>query len=269
MFAHKNLVSVKELLDQALKEKKAIGAFNFSNMEILQAIVIAANEFNSPVILQVTESAINYMGMEYVTAMVSAACSQSKVALALHLDHGGNFEICKRCIDYGFSSVMIDKSSLAIEENIAQTKEVVAYARGFGVSVEAELGTLAGIEDNVKVELRDAYYTDPETALKFAEATGVDSLAVSIGTSHGPNKGVFASPKLDIDRLKKIKEKVKNSPLVLHGASSVYSQEVELANKYGASIKNAFGITDEDIRSSIENGIAKINVDTDIRIAFL
>jgi fructose-bisphosphate aldolase class II len=269
VFAHKNLVPARELLVQALKEKKAIGAFNFSNMETVQAIVSAANEINSPIILQASESAIKYMGMEYLVAIVSAACEKSSVVLALHLDHGKDFEICKKCIDSGFSSVMIDKSSLSFEENAEKTKEVVDYAKRFGVSVEAELGTLAGVEDEVNVNSKDAFYTAPGAALNFADLTGIDSLAIAIGTSHGPNKGKRGNPKLDIERLKEIKKKVGELPLVLHGASSVYSEEVEKANEYGADIQNAFGITDEDIKESIKNGIAKINVDTDIRIAFL
>lgn len=269
MFLHKKLAPARELLNDALKNKKAIGAFNFSNMEVVQAIVSAANETKSAVILQASESAIKYMGMKYLTALIGAACEEAQFPLALHLDHGKDFEICKACIDAGFSSVMIDKSSESFEENVKQTKAVVDYAKRFGVSVEAELGTLSGIEDEVNVDSRDAFLTDPKKALEFANLTEIDSLAVAIGTSHGPNKGKFSNPKLDIKRLAEIKSSVGDLPLVLHGASAVYADEVEKANKFGADLKNAFGITDEDIKSSIKNGIAKINVDTDIRISFL
>ena len=254
----KNLVSGKELLQYGLSKKIAIGAFNFSNMEIIQAIVESANDLDTPVILQASESAINYMGFDYVLALVQAAAKTSKVPLALHLDHGKDLDICKKCIENGFTSVMIDKSSLPFEENIEKTKEVVDYASKFGVSVEAELGTLAGVEDDVNVSAKDAFYTDPSAALEFIEKTKVDSLAIAIGTSHGPNKGKSGNPKLDIDRLAEIKQKVGDLPLVLHGASSVYADSVENCNKYGADIKNA-----------IQNGVAKINVDTDIRISFL
>ena len=265
----KNLVSGKELLQYGLSKKIAIGAFNFSNMEIIQAIVESANDLDTPVILQASESAINYMGFDYVLALVQAAAKTSKVPLALHLDHGKDLDICKKCIENGFTSVMIDKSSLPFEENIEKTKEVVDYASKFGVSVEAELGTLAGVEDDVNVSAKDAFYTDPSAALEFIEKTKVDSLAIAIGTSHGPNKGKSGNPKLDIDRLAEIKQKVGDLPLVLHGASSVYADSVENCNKYGADIKNAYGITDSDIKGAIQNGVAKINVDTDIRIAFL
>ena len=265
----KNIVPAKELLLEALSTKTAIGAFNFTNMETVQAIIDAANEMQVPVILQASESAIKYMGLGYLIAIIEAAAQASSVKIALHLDHGKDFDICKTCIDSGFSSVMIDKSSLSFEENIEKTLEVVKYARERGVSVEAELGTLSGVEDEVNVHEKDALYTDPNLASGFAEKTGIDSLAVAIGTSHGPNKGRLGNPKLDIARLSEIKAAVGTLPLVLHGASSVYADDVALCNEYGADIENAFGITDSDIREAIKNGIAKINVDTDIRIAFL
>lgn len=269
-FIHEKLITSKEILQNALSNKYAVGAFNFSNMEILQAIVEANNEMNSPFILQVSESAIKYMGMEYLLVLASAAATMSMVPLCLHLDHGKDFEICKTCIDAGFSSVMIDKSSLSFEENVEKTKEVVEYAHKRGVSVEAELGTLSGIEDYVNVSEQNAVLTDPESAKRFVDVTGVDSLAVAIGTSHGPNKGKTSSPKLDIDRLKHIRALLGSDyPIVLHGASSVYADIVEKCNSFGADIKNAFGISKDDIRNSIENGVAKINVDTDIRLAFL
>ncbi len=269
MFISKKLFSGSEILKDAISKKVAIGAFNFTNMEIVQAIISAANELKTPVILQASYSAIKYMGFGYLKAIISAATNESDVPLVLHLDHGKDFEICKKCIDEGFSSVMIDASSLSFEENINTTKKVVNYAKKFGVSVEAELGTLAGVEDEVNVSENKAFYTNPDEALEFIEKTGINSLAVAIGTSHGPNKGKQNSPKLSIETLKKIKEKVGDFPLVLHGASSVYSDSVKICNDYGADLKNAFGISDEDIKDSIQNGIAKINVDTDIRIAFL
>jgi fructose-bisphosphate aldolase class II len=243
-------------------------AFNFTNMEILKGIVAAANEMKCPVILQASASAISYMGMDYLVALVSSAAATSGVPLALHLDHGSSFEICKLCIDSGFTSVMIDASSLDFESNIATTRNVVEYAKEYGVSVEAELGTLFGVEDEVNISLGKARYTDPDEAAIFIERTGIDSLAVAIGTSHGPNKGLRESPSLSIDRLKQIKAKVGEFPLVLHGASSVYEDAVELCNAYGADIKNAHGIKDSDILEAVRNGIAKINVDTDLRIAF-
>ena len=269
MFANKNIVSSAEILRDAVKNRVAIGAFNFTNMEIIQAIVAGANELNTPVILQASSSAITYMGFGYIKAMVSAAAESSEVPLVLHLDHGKDFEICKQAVDNGFSSVMIDASSLDFDANVAVTKEVVEYAKQRGVSVEAELGTLAGVEDEVSVAEGKALYTDPNQAQEFIEKTGISSLAVAIGTSHGVNKGKTGNPKLSIETLKKIKEKVGNFPLVLHGASSVYADAVEKCNTYGANIQNAYGITDDDIREAIQNGIAKVNVDTDIRIAFL
>ncbi|GHT89724.1 fructose-1,6-bisphosphate aldolase, class II [Alphaproteobacteria bacterium] len=269
MFLHKRLVAAKCLLECALRENRAVGAFNFSNMETAQAIVEAANNEHAPVILQVTESAIKYMGMEYLAAIVRAACENSAIDIALHLDHGKDFAICKRCIEAGFSSVMIDASSFSFEENIAKAKEVANYAKEFGVSVEAELGILAGVEDGLSVDAKNALYTSPDEAEEFFEKTGIDSLAVAIGTAHGPNKGTNDHPKLDIERLTLIKNKIGARPLVLHGASSVFADDIFAANTHGANIQNAFGITDEDIKNAIANGIAKINVDTDIRIAFL
>lgn len=269
MFVIKKLFSGSEILKEALSKRIAIGAFNFTNMEIVQAIVSAANELKTPVILQASSSAIKYMGFGYLKAIITAAAEEFDMPLVLHLDHGKDFEICKRCIDEGLSSVMIDASSLSFDENINTTKEVVNYAKKFGVSVEAELGTLAGVEDEVNVSENNAFYTNPDEALEFIEKTGIDSLAIAIGTSHGPNKGKLGVPKLSIETLRKIKEKVGDFPLVLHGASSVYSDSVKICNDYGADLKNAFGISDKDIKASIQNGIVKINVDTDIRIAFL
>ena len=258
-----------DILHDAVKRKVAIGAFNFTNMEIIQAIVAGANELKTPVILQASSSAIKYMGFEYIHAMISVASKGSETPIILHLDHGKDYEICKKAIDNGFDSVMIDASSLDFDKNIEITKEVVKYAGRFNVAVEAELGTLAGVEDEVSVAEGKAFYTDPNQAQEFIEKTGISSLAVAIGTSHGVNKGKSGNPKLSIETLKKIKEKVGDFPLVLHGASSVYKDVIDKCNKYGSNIQNAYGITDEDIKKAIQNGIAKVNVDTDIRIAFL
>lgn len=269
-FAHKNLMNGKEILKNALQNNYAVGAFNFSNMEILQAIIEANNEAIRPCIIQTSESAINYMGMNYLIHLATAALETSDVPICLHLDHGKDFEICKTCIDAGFSSVMIDKSSLPFEQNVDFTKDVVEYAHSKGVSVEAELGTLAGIEDCVNVSGDNAKLTDPEMARKFVQLTNVDSLAVAIGTSHGPNKGKNTQPKLDIERLKNIHTLLGHDfPIVLHGASSVYSDIVKKCNYFGTNLQSTFGISDEDIKDSIRNGVAKVNVDTDIRLAFL
>jgi fructose-bisphosphate aldolase class II len=269
MFVSKKLVPGSELLSYALSNKMAIGAFNFANTDVVQSIVSAANTLKTPVILQASPSAIKYIGIRYLKAVISVAADESEVPLALHLDHGQDFEICKKCIDDGFSSVMIDASSLSLRENIEKTKEVVDYAKKFGVSVEAELGTLSGVEDGTSVLPGHSFYTDPDEAIEFMEKTGVNSLAVAIGTSHGSNKGQNGNTKISIERLREIKKKIGNFPLVLHGASSVYQDIVDVCNKYGADLRDTSGISDGDIREAVQNGIAKVNVDTDIRIAFL
>jgi fructose-bisphosphate aldolase class II len=269
MGLHENIRPARELLDEAVSKKFAVGAFNFSNMETIQAIVESANELGTPVILQVTESAIRYIGLDYVLNMVVAAARSSSVKLALHLDHGKDADICRSCIDAGFTSVMIDRSSYPFEENISVTREVVSYAKERGVSVEAELGSLSGVEDDVSVLENDSFFTDPDQAAEFIERTNINSLAVAIGTSHGPHKGKSGSPKLDIQRLSQIRERVGKFPLVLHGASSVYQDVVSMCNEYGSDIQNTFGITDSDISDAIKMGVAKINVDTDMRLAFL
>ena len=262
-------MSARELFAEAGKKNIAIGAFNFTNMEFVHAIVDAANESGSSVIFQASESALTYMGMDFVVGMMRAVSETVRVPVAFHLDHGKDFEICKKAISAGFSSVMIDKSQSSLAENIAYTQEVVEYAHKKGVSVEAELGTLSGIEDDIDISIKDAVYTNPESAQEFVEKTGVDSLAVAIGTSHGAQKGKIGSPKLDIQRLIEIHEKTNGIPLVLHGASSVAIEHVDLCNIHGAKIQNAFGINDEDIFDAIRNGVRKINIDTDLRIAFL
>ncbi len=242
------------------------GAFNVNNMEIIQAIVDAANEENSPVILQASSSAIKYAGIKYLKKMLEAALEEYDIPVALHLDHGPDFETCKMCIDNGFSSVMIDGSKYDFEENISLTKKVVEYAHTKGVVVEAELGKLAGIEDDVNVASDDAMYTDPDQAKEFVERTGCDSLAIAIGTSHGAYK-FKGEAKLRFDILQKVKEKLPNTPIVLHGASTVIPELVETCNKYGGNIPGAKGVPDEMLHEASLKGVSKINVDTDLRLA--
>ena len=234
------LVTTKEMFEKSMKEKFAIGAFNINNMEFIQAITDAANEAKSPVILQVSSSAIKYAGIKYLIKMVEAAVEETDIPIALHLDHGPDFETCKMCIDAGFTSVMIDGSKYDFEENVRITKEVVDYAHSKGVVVEAELGKLAGIEDDVNVASNDAMYTDPDQAEEFVRRTGCDSLAIAIGTSHGAYK-FKGEAKLRFDILEKIKEKLPNTPIVLHGASSVIPKLVEMCNENGGNIPGAKG----------------------------
>jgi len=238
------LVSVTELLLKADRESYAVGAFNANNMEIIQAIVEAAEKENAPVIMQASQGAIKYAGLEFITGMVKIAAEATHIPVALHLDHGTDFDQVIRCIRSGFSSVMYDGSKLPLEENIAITNKVLEITRPIGVSVEAELGKIGGTEDDVHVSEREAMYTDPEEARYFVEKTGIESLAIAIGTAHGQYKG---DPKLDFERLKKIKDLVK-IPIVLHGSS---------------------GVSDESVRRAIELGVCKVNIDTNIREAFV
>ena len=260
------LVTTKEMFEKSMKEGFAIGAFNVNNMEIIQAIVDAASEENSPVILQASSSAIKYARPNYLKKMVEAAVEETNIPIALHLDHGADFESCKACIDAGFTSVMIDGSKYDFEENVAITKKVVEYAHERGVVVEAELGKLAGIEDDVNVSADDAMYTDPMQAKEFVERTGCDSLAIAIGTSHGAYK-FKGEAKLRFDILAKIKELIPNTPIVLHGASTVIPELVDMCNKYGADIPGAKGVPDEILNEASKSGVSKINVDTDLRLA--
>ena len=260
------LVTTKEMFEKSMKEHFAIGAFNVNNMEIIQGIVDAAAKQNSPVILQASSSAIKYARIPYLMKMVEAALEEHDIPVALHLDHGPDFETCKMCIDNGFTSVMIDGSKYDIEENVALTKQVVDYAHAHGVVVEAELGKLAGIEDDVNVTASDAMYTDPEQAREFVERTGCDSLAIAIGTSHGAYK-FKGEAKLRFDILAKIKELIPNTPIVLHGASTVIPELVEMCNTYGGDIPGAKGVPDEMLHEASLSGVSKINVDTDLRLA--
>lgn len=260
------LVTTKDMFEKSMKEHFAIGAFNVNNMEIIQGIVDAAAEQNSPVILQASSSAIKYARVPYLKKMIEAALEEHDIPVVLHLDHGPDFETCKMCIDNGFTSVMIDGSKYDFEENVALTKKVVDYAHSHGVVVESELGKLAGIEDDVNVSASDAMYTDPEQAKEFVERTGCDSLAIAIGTSHGAYK-FKGEAKLRFDILAKVKELIPNTPIVLHGASTVIPEFVEQCNKYGGNIPGAKGVPDEMLHEASLSGVSKINVDTDLRLA--
>jgi fructose-bisphosphate aldolase class II len=265
------LVTTTEMFKKAYEGKYAIGAFNINNMEIVQGVLRGAAEMNSAVILQTSKSALTYAGPSCLRNMVEAISEETGVDVALHLDHGPDLETVKICIDNGFTSVMFDGSHYEYEENVAKTKEVVDYAHSKGVVVEAELGKLAGVEDEVNVDAKNATYTDPDQAVDFVKRTGVDSLAVAIGTSHGAYK-FKGDAKLDFDRLAVITEKLeaagfKDYPIVLHGASSVDPEVIETCNKYGGQIKGAKGIPYDMLRKAAGMAVCKINMDTDIRLA--
>lgn len=258
------LVSPKEMFAKAYAGGYAIGAFNVNNMEIIQGIISAAETEKSPLILQVSAGARRYAGQTYILKLVEAALEESDLPICLHLDHGQDFDICKKVIDGGFTSVMIDGSHLPFEENIALTKEVVEYAHPRGVWVEAELGQLAGIEDDVVAEHN--VYTDPDEAVDFVQRTGCDSLAIAIGTSHGAYK-FSGQARLDLERLQTITGMMPQYPLVLHGASSVLPEFVDMANAYGGAIAGAQGVPEDILRQAAQSGVCKINIDTDIRLA--
>lgn len=259
------LVSMKSLLDKANKQNYAVGAFNINDLEIVQAIVSAAQKLNAPVILQTSEGAIKYAGFEFLKSIVYTAAKNSNVKIVLHLDHGRDMAVIKKCIKNGWTSVMIDASHEEFTKNIRLTKRVANLAHKKQVSVEGELGTIGGAEETVRS--RNIILTNPETAKEFVDKTGVDALAVAIGTSHGAYK--FAGgAKLDIARLKEIKKKVK-LPIVLHGGSGVPKWVVAVANKYGAKLKSVEGVPDEQVKKAIKNGINKINTDTDLRLAMI
>jgi len=263
---NKLLVTNKDLMVPARKNGYAIPALNVQNLESVKAVVEAAAEEKSPAILQITPSVIKYAGLDYIVALAKTAAQTAPVPLAIHLDHGEDFDTAAKCVNAGFSSVMIDGSFLSFNENIALTKRVVDLAHPKGVSVEAELGKLAGIEER-SVEEKEAILTDPNNAAEFVQKTGVDALAVAIGTSHGAYK-FKSEAKLDLERLKIISQKV-SIPLVLHGASSVPTWIVEKAEKYGAKLEGAKGVSEDQLQQAIKLGIAKINTDTDLRLAFL
>ena len=276
------LVNTREMFAKAIKGGYAVPAFNFNNMEQLQAIIQAAAETKSPVILQVSKGARNYANQTLLRYMAEGAVEYAKELgwahpqIVLHLDHGDSFELCKSCVDMGFSSVMIDGSSLPYDENVALTKKVVEYAHQHDVTVEGELGVLAGVEDEVASEV--AHYTKPEEVIDFVTKTGVDSLAISIGTSHGANKfkpeqctrnaeGILVPPELRFDILAEIEKKLPGFPIVLHGASSVPQEYVKIINTHGGKLKDAVGIPEEQLRKAAKSAVCKINIDSDGRLA--
>ena len=263
------LVTTKEMFQKAYAGGYAIGAFNVNNMEIVQGITEAAKELNAPVILQVSAGARKYAKHAYLVKLVEAALADTDLPIALHLDHGDDFEICKSCIDGGFTSVMIDGSKHSFEDNIKLTKQVVDYAHAHGCVVEGELGKLAGIEDDVNVSAEDASYTRPEEVEEFVSRTGVDSLAIAIGTSHGAFKfKPGQKPQLRFDILEEVAKRLPNFPIVLHGASSVSQEYVELIKKYGGKMDDAIGIPEDMLRQAAKMAVCKINIDSDLRLAF-
>jgi len=262
------LVTTKKMFEDAYKGGYAVGAFNVNNMEIIQGIVGAASKLNAPLILQVSAGARKYANHTYLTKLVEAAVEETGLPIALHLDHGADFEICKSCIDGGFTSVMIDGSHFPYEENIELTRKVVEYAHAHGVVVEGELGQLAGIEDDVNVSAEEASYTQPEQVHDFVTRTGVDSLAIAIGTSHGAYKfKPGQKPQLRFDILDEVGRLLPNFPIVLHGASSVVPEFVEQINKYGGEMPDAIGIPEEMLREAATKAVCKINIDSDLRLA--
>ena len=260
------IVTTKEMFEKASKGGYAIGAFNVNNMEIIQGITEAAKEVNSPLILQVSAGARKYAKHNYLMHLIQAAVEDTDLPIAIHLDHGADFDICKKCIDGGFTSVMIDGSKHDFEQNIELTRRVVDYAHEHGVVVEAELGKLAGIEDDVNVSAEDSSYTDPDQAVEFVQRTGCDSLAIAIGTSHGAYK-FKGEPKLRFDILDKITAAMPGYPIVLHGASTVIPEFVEKCNKFGGDIPGAKGVPEDMLREAGRRGVCKINIDTDLRLA--
>lgn len=262
------LVSTKEMFKKAYEGGYAIGAFNVNNMEIIQGITEAAQELSAPLILQVSAGARKYAKHAYLTKLVEAAVAETGLPIALHLDHGADFDICKSCVDGGFTSVMIDGSKYSFEDNIALTKKVVDYAHAHGVVVEGELGKLAGIEDDVNVSAEDSSYTNPAEVEEFVTRTGVDSLAIAIGTSHGAYKfKPGQDPKIRIDILEEVEKRLPGFPIVLHGASSVPQEFVDIINKYGGNMPDAIGIPESELRKAAKKAVCKINIDSDLRLA--
>ena len=262
------LVTSTKMFEQAYKNGYAIGAFNVNNLETIQGIVNAGVAQNAPLILQVSSGARKYANPTYLQHLVLAAVEESGLPICLHLDHGDSFELCKSCIDKGFTSVMIDASKYPLPENIRITKEVVAYAHDHGVVVEAELGKLAGIEDAVNVSEKDAMFTDPDEVYEFATKTGIDSLAIAIGTSHGAYKfKPGQKPQLRFDILEEVAKRLPNFPIVLHGASSVPQDLVKIINSYGGQMPDAIGIPEDMLRQAARMAVCKINIDSDLRMA--
>ena len=262
------LVTTTEMFQKAYAGGYAIGAFNVNNMEIIQGITEAAQEVNSPLILQVSAGARKYAKPVYLRKLVEAAIEDTGLPMALHLDHGEDFEICKACIDGGFTSVMIDGSKHSFQDNIALTRQVVEYAHAHGVVVEGELGRLAGIEDDVNVSAADSSYTDPDQVEEFVQATGADSLAIAIGTSHGAYKfKPGTKPQLRFDILEEVSRRLPGFPIVLHGASSVIPKYVEIINANGGQLKDAIGVPEDQLRQAAKMAVCKINIDSDLRLA--
>ncbi len=262
------LVTTKEMFEKAYNGGYAIGAFNVNNMEIVQGITEAAADLNAPLILQVSKGARAYANHTYLMKLVEAAVAETGLPICLHLDHGDSFDICKSCIDGGFTSVMIDASSKSLEDNIAITRQVVEYAHDHGVVVEAELGTLAGIEDEVNVSAEDSSYTRPEDVQEFVERTGCDSLAIAIGTSHGAYKfKPGTDPKLRFDILEEVERRLPGFPIVLHGSSSVPQEFVKIINENGGNMPGAIGVPEDQLRKAASMAVCKINIDSDLRLA--
>ena len=262
------LVTTTEMFEKAYKGGYAIGAFNVNNMEIVQGITEAAADLNAPLILQVSKGARAYANHTYLIKLVEAAVEETGLPIALHLDHGDSFELCKSCIDGGFTSVMIDASSKPFEDNIALTRQVVEYAHDHGVVVEAELGTLAGIEDEVNVKAEDSSYTRPEDVQEFVERTGCDSLAIAIGTSHGAYKfKPGTKPQLRFDILEDVERRLPGFPIVLHGSSSVPQEFVKMINEIGGNMPGAIGVPEDQLRKAASMAVCKINIDSDLRLA--
>jgi len=260
------LVNTVEMFKKAYEGGYAIGAFNVNNMEIVQGITEAAKEVNAPLILQVSSGARKYANHTYLMKLIEAAIEETGLPIAVHLDHGDSFELCKSCIDGGFTSVMIDGSHLPFKENIALTKKVVEYAHAHGVTVEGELGRLAGVEDDVKVSAEDSSYTRPEEVEEFVKGTGCDSLAIAIGTSHGAYK-FTGEAKLRFDILEKVGKRLPGFPIVLHGASSVIPEYVDMINQYGGKMPGAKGVPENMLRKAASMAVCKINIDSDLRLA--
>ena len=262
------LVTTKEMFEKAYYGGYAVGAFNVNNMEIVQGIVEAADELHSPLILQASAGARKYAKSAYLNHLVQAAVETSSIPIALHLDHGADYETCKDCVDTGFTSVMIDASSHPFEENIEISRRVAEYAHAHGVVVEAELGTLAGIEDAVSVDTEKAMYTDPDQVEQFVKETGVDSLAIAIGTSHGAYKfKPGTDPKLRLDILAEVSRRLPGFPIVLHGSSSVPPKFVKIINDNGGALKDAIGVPEDQLREAAKGAVCKINIDSDLRLA--
>ncbi len=260
------LVNTIDMFKKAYEGGYAIGAFNVNNMEIIQGITEAAKEVNAPLILQVSSGARKYANHTYLMKLIEAAMIETDLPIAVHLDHGDSFELCKSCIDGGFTSVMIDGSHLSFDENIALTKKVVEYAHAHGVTVEGELGRLAGVEDDIKVSAADSSYTRPEEVEEFVSRTGVDSLAIAIGTSHGAFK-FTGEPVLRFDILEEVAKRLPGFPIVLHGASSVIPEYVDTINKFGGSMPGARGVPEDMLREAASMAVCKINIDSDLRLA--